>query len=88
MAIPQINRKAIDAKVREHVARWRTLLTKHAEDGRQLLREVLEGPLRFTPEGKTYRFEGEVGLGALVAGMVGLPTQMVAVRGIEPRFDG
>jgi hypothetical protein len=36
----------------------RALLTKHTLEGRQLLREVLAGPLRFTPEGRTYRFEG------------------------------
>ncbi len=42
---------------KKHVTRWRALLTKHVE-GRELLREVLTGPLRFTPEGRTYRFEG------------------------------
>jgi hypothetical protein len=42
-------------------------------DGRQLLREVLESPLRFTPEGRACRFEGEVGLGRLVAGLAGAP---------------
>ena len=60
--------------LREYVSGWRALLTKRVEDGRQLLREVLAGPLRFTPEGKTYRFEGEAAIGRLVAGIVGLPT--------------
>ena len=52
------DRKAIQAKVEEHVNGWRALLTKHVEDGRRLLREVLAGPLRFTPETRTYHFEG------------------------------
>ena len=57
--VRRFDRKALEAKVHEHVAGWRALLTKQVEDGRQLLREVLAGPLRFTPEGRTYRFEGE-----------------------------
>jgi hypothetical protein len=51
---------------------WRALLTARVADGRQLLREVLAGPLRFTPEGRTYRFEGEAAIGRLRAGMAGL----------------
>ena len=86
--VRQFDRKAIERRVRQHVEDWRALLTKHVADGRQVLREVLAGPLRFTPEGRTYRFEGEVALGGLLAGVAGLPTEVVAVRGIEPRFDG
>ena len=65
--------------LREYVSGWRALLTKRVEDGRQLLREVLAGPLRFTPEGKTYRFEGEAAIGRLVAGIVGLPTVVASL---------
>jgi hypothetical protein len=43
------DRKAIERRVREHIEGWRTLLTKQVQDGRQLLREVLADPLRFTP---------------------------------------
>jgi DNA invertase Pin-like site-specific DNA recombinase len=70
--VRRFDRKAIEQKVRAHVQSWRELLTKHVHDGRQLLREVLAGPLRFTPEGKTYRFEGEAAFGRLLAGMVGV----------------
>jgi hypothetical protein len=60
------------------------------------LREVLEGPLRFTPEGKTYRFSGPVAIGRVIAGAVlekdGAPTNMASPAGFEnlwiPRFDG
>jgi site-specific DNA recombinase len=41
----RFDRKAIEAKVCEHVKSWRALLTTHVSDGRQLLREVLTGPL-------------------------------------------
>jgi hypothetical protein len=85
----RFDRKTIEQKVRRHIDGWRALLsTKHVQDGRQLLREVLAGPLRFTPEGRTYRFEGHAALGGMFAGIADVATLMVAVRGIEPRFDG
>ena len=63
-------RKAIDQTVRERLDRWRGLLaTKHVADGRQLLREVRTGPLQFTPDGRRYRFEGDAGIGRLLAGI-------------------
>jgi site-specific DNA recombinase len=88
VGILRFDRKTIEQKVRRHIDGWRALLTKHTSDGRQLLREVLAGPLRFTPEGRTYRFEGELAVGRLLAGKVGLTTSLVAVRGIEPRSRG
>jgi hypothetical protein len=48
--------------------------------GRQLLREVLVGPLRLTPEGRSYRYEGEAALGTIVAGMAGLPMSFLRHR--------
>ena len=42
--VQRFDRKAIQAKVEEHVNGWRALLTKHVEDGRRLLREVLAAP--------------------------------------------
>jgi site-specific DNA recombinase len=82
----RFDRKAIEAKVREHVNGWRALLTKHVSDGRQLLREVLIGPLRFTPDGRSYRFEGEAAIGRLLTGMAGLPTFVASPPGFEPGF--
>jgi hypothetical protein len=58
LEVRRFDRGVIEAGVHEHVSRWRALLTKRVEDGRQLLREVLAGPLRFTPAGRAYRFEG------------------------------
>jgi hypothetical protein len=83
-----VEREVIEQKIRRHIDGWRALLTKHISEGRQLLREVLAGPLRVTPEGSTYRFEGEAAVGRLLAGTAGLTTNLVAVRGFEPRFHG
>ena len=62
----QFDRKTTEAKVHVHLQRWRRLLTNHVEDGRQFFREALIGPLRFTPDGQSYRFEGELALGQLI----------------------
>ena len=70
----RFDRKAIEQRVLMHVEKWRALLTRHVRDGRQLLREVLAGPLRFTPDGQSYRFEGEAAIGRVLSGIVGLPT--------------
>jgi hypothetical protein len=46
--VGHFNRKTVETKAREHMQAWCALLTKrHVSGGRQLLREVLTGPLRF-----------------------------------------
>ncbi|OFW04611.1 MAG: hypothetical protein A3H96_09485 [Acidobacteria bacterium RIFCSPLOWO2_02_FULL_67_36] len=68
-----LDRETIEARVLAHVAQWRELLTTgRVADGRQLLREALEEPLRFTPEGRAYRFEG-VAAAERLLGKAGLP---------------
>jgi len=62
---------------------WGALLTKRVEDGRQLLREMLTGPLRFTPIKRSYQFEGKSAIGRIVVGMVGLPTVLASPTGTE-----
>ena len=84
--VQRFDRAAIEAKVREYIGGWRALLTKRVEDGRQLLREVLAGPIRFTPENAVYRFEGEAAMGRLLAGIVGLPPFVASPTGFEPVF--
>jgi hypothetical protein len=80
-----VDRAALEAKVQSAVADWRGLLSGSVADGRQLLREVLESPLRFTPDGKTYRFTAPVATGKLIAGAV-LPTFVASPTGFEPVF--
>ena len=65
------------------------LLMSGVEDGRQLFREILIGPIRFTPEkGEKliYRFEGEIAFGQLFAGIAGLARVMASPTGFEPVF--
>src|SRR5262249_38976156 len=69
-SVRPFDRQQIAERAQEHLDRWRSLLaTRRVEDGRRLLRETLVGPLRFTPEGRTYRFEGELAVGAMLAGI-------------------
>lgn len=44
-----------------------------------------KGSLRFTPDGKAYRFNGQVATGSLVVGAV-VPTKVASPTGID--FDG
>ena len=84
----RIDRAAVEAEVCLRLTRWRSMLTAHAAEGRQFLREALNGPIRFKPVGRTYEFTGELSTGALLAGAVTLPTNVVPVRGFEPRSRG
>ena len=52
---------AIERKVLAQMEKWRGLLKS---DGRQLLREALDGPIRFTRDGSEYRFSGSLRMGA------------------------
>ena len=59
-------------------------------EGRQLLREVLAGPLRSRQTTAEYRFEGDAALGRVLAGIAGLATFVVRPEGLEPpayRFE-
>jgi hypothetical protein len=66
----QVDRVAIERQVQAAVANWRELLSGSVADARQMLREVLEAPLRFEREGQTFRFSGPVATGKLIAGVV------------------
>lgn len=79
----QIERTKVEHAVRQRVENWRGLLARRSKYGRQLLREMLAGPITFEPTGSVYRFRGEASFGALV-GEVGTP-YVVPLRGFEPR---
>jgi hypothetical protein len=49
---------------------------------RKLLREMIAGPIRFTPVGRTYRFEWKL----WCADETGVSTLMVPVRGYDKGF--
>jgi hypothetical protein len=83
-----VDRQALEGHVRQRLADWQGLLTENVADARGLLRRVLARPLSFTPVARSYHFEGEASMGALLAGAAGVATFVVPVRGFEPRFDG
>ena len=83
----RIDRTALEAGVRRRVEDWRGLLDRRPAHGRQLLREMLAGPITFTTAGRAYRFRGEASFGALAGEASGTPL-MVPVRGFEPRSRG
>lgn len=78
----QVDRAAIEAKVQATMADWRGLLSGSVVEGRQLLRDVLEAPLKFEPDGKTYRFSAPVATGKLIADTVlpHVPMSFLSVR--------
>jgi hypothetical protein len=44
------------------------VLTSNVQDGRELLRQVLNGPIRFTPVDGAYRFDGNAAIERLLGG--------------------
>jgi DNA invertase Pin-like site-specific DNA recombinase len=83
----QLDRRMIEATVREKLATWRALLTREVSDGRELLRQVLARPLRFTPDGRSYRFEGEAAIGRLLAGTAGSATSVASLTGFAALWN-
>lgn len=70
-AVP-LNRRTLERTTREKLDDWRALLTRNVQDARQLLWQVLVGPLVFTPKNGAYRFKGEAAIGMLL-GTAGVP---------------
>ena len=59
------------------------MFSNHIEEGRQVFREVLAGPIRFTPDrtAVAYRFRGDVALGRLFSGIAGLAPFLASPAG-------
>jgi hypothetical protein len=85
----------IDAEGARHAPGW---LTRNAESGRAVLKELLVRPLRFTADvddrPRRYRFSGAIALDRLVAGVIELKTltggtspEGFVIR-VSPGFDG
>jgi site-specific DNA recombinase len=84
--VSRINRRALERQVRERLTRWTSMLTGHVEEGRALFREMLVGPIKFTPEGDHYRFEGVAAMDRLFAGVAGVTPFVASPTGFEPVF--
>ena len=71
----KLDKQRIERTVLEKVDGWNRLLaSRDTADGRQALREVLDGPIRFVRDGRTYRFEGGTTTGERIAALLGLST--------------
>ena len=75
----RVDRVAVARTVRTPLDEWRAVLRDAAvEPKRQLFRKILGGmPLVFAPKDGVYHFEGELVVGSLLIGQIGLPTNMV-----------
>ena len=80
-----VNPHALEARLRAKLADWRGLLRRNVAEGRAVLRQLLIGPLRFTPVNETrrreYAFEGKIALDRLFAGVLELPTKVASPEG-------
>lgn len=88
---PKMDARSLERTIRAKLADWRRLLTTQVQSGRALLREILDGPIQFTPmeQGgrRGYRFRGEVALSTLLAGVIDVSTTMASPAGFANMWD-
>ena len=69
-----IDRTALERRLHTKLADWCGLLTRNLATGRDVLRLVLAGPIRFTPVSdecrRGYRFEGAIALDRMIGGVL------------------
>jgi hypothetical protein len=92
--VQRLDLRLVEPKLREVLDDWRAWLAKEQpQPARQILRKLLDGRLRFSPDkdgaGRFYRFEGVGRLEAVLSGALRdqLPKAVVAPTGFEPVFE-
>lgn len=84
----QIDLTGLQGRMRRKLADWRGLLQRNVQDGRDVLRALLVGPLKFTPineeRRRGYAFSGTVALDRLLVGVVDLPTKVASPNAVNP----
>jgi hypothetical protein len=69
-----IDRTALERRLHVKLDDWRGLLTRNLTTGRDVLRLVLAGPIRFTPVSderrRGYRLEGAIALDRMIGGVL------------------
>ena len=73
--------------MKTRLADWRGLLGRQVEQGRELLRSLLAGPVRFTPhlaEPVGFSFAGTIALDRVFSGIEGFATLLASPAGVEP----
>jgi DNA invertase Pin-like site-specific DNA recombinase len=91
--VAQISRTSIERTVYKGLADWQARLTGTAvERTRQMLREILSGPVVVRPEGRAYRFTGELVIGRLLTGEISYQPLWCARADLRPvatlKFQG
>jgi hypothetical protein len=82
-----LDRRAIQRAVADRLTDWRKLLTnEHVRGGREFLRSALVGPVRFTPDGRAYKFEGHTALGRVFEGLIPFQPIWRPQRDSNPRY--
>jgi len=73
----RVDLEALELDLRGRLADWRRVLLTSVPEARNLLRKLLDGPIRFTPKTVSgrdgYEFRGKLAIGPIVAGLADLP---------------
>jgi hypothetical protein len=88
---PIIDRTALERRLHTKLADWRGLLTRNLTSGRDVMRLVLAGPIRFTPVNDErrlgYKFEGAIALDRMIGGVLETYPNGTSPEGFEPSFQ-
>jgi len=84
------NTEHLTRRLRNHLAHWRELLTGDVEAARDVLRQLVVEPFRFTPvveDGRRgYQFRGVLALDRVVSGVIDLPEDNTHQTGVPNGF--
>jgi hypothetical protein len=73
--LPRVDVRLMERRARALLKDWRGLLTRHPSDARGVLRQLLAGPMLFTPilekHRRGFQFDGAVRVGEMLTGYVG-----------------
>jgi hypothetical protein len=78
---PSLDSRKLERNLKSRLADWRGLLGRQVEQGRQLLRTLLVGPVRFTPqlgEPAGYSFAGTIALDRIFSDIEGFATLLAS----------
>lgn len=81
---------AIRTKLNARLIEWRTMLKQQVAQTRQMLRKLLDGPIRLTPlpDGTSVRLEGRATYGKLLDGLIPIASYMVSPAGSVAGWTG
>jgi hypothetical protein len=57
----------LEREIRERLTNWRAMLRRNVPQGRQMLRKLIQSPLRFEPVGTTWAFTGQAAIDKILA---------------------